>query len=90
MIGASDSVIIWQHILPNIAGPIIVGTTLGVGNAIIIESSLSFLGLGCPTTNTYLGQYVDGFAGDHGFKTLVDDFPWIGNSADCSGSKFYW
>jgi peptide/nickel transport system permease protein len=46
MIGAPDWVIIWQHILPNIAGPIIVGGTLGVGNAIIIESSLSFLGLG--------------------------------------------
>lgn len=60
MIGASDSVIIWQHILPNIAGPIIVGTTLGVGNAIIIESSLSFLGLGVqPPTPTWGNMLMD-------------------------------
>ncbi len=39
---------------PHIIGPIIVGTTLGVGNAIIVESSLSFLGLGVqPPTPTW-------------------------------------
>lgn len=60
MIGAPDWVIIWQHILPNIAGPIIVGTTLGVGNAIIIESSLSFLGLGVqPPTPTWGNMLMD-------------------------------
>ena len=35
-----------RHILPNALAPIIVGATLGVGGAIIAESSLSFLGLG--------------------------------------------
>jgi len=45
-IGASNLRMIARHILPNAVGPIIVGATLGVGNAIIIESSLSFLGLG--------------------------------------------
>lgn len=60
MIGAPDGVIIWQHILPNIAGPIIVGATLGVGNAIIIESSLSFLGLGVqPPTPTWGNMLMD-------------------------------
>ena len=60
MIGAPDRVIIWQHILPNIAGPIIVGATLGVGNAIIIESSLSFLGLGVqPPTPTWGNMLMD-------------------------------
>lgn len=60
MIGAPDWVIIWQHILPNIAGPIIVGATLGVGNAIIIESSLSFLGLGVqPPTPTWGNMLMD-------------------------------
>jgi peptide/nickel transport system permease protein len=60
MIGAPDSVIIWQHILPNIIGPIIVGTTLGVGNAIITESSLSFLGLGVqPPTPTWGNMLMD-------------------------------
>jgi peptide/nickel transport system permease protein len=47
-IGARDSSIILRHILPNVAGPITVAATVGVGAAIIAESSLSFLGLGFP------------------------------------------
>ena len=45
-VGSKDARIILQHILPNALAPIIVGATLGVGGAIIAESSLSFLGLG--------------------------------------------
>jgi len=45
-VGAPDARIIARHILPNALAPIIVGATLGVGGAIIAESSLSFLGLG--------------------------------------------
>src|SRR5574341_573151 len=45
-IGADDRRIIWRHILPNTLAPIIVAATLGVANAIIAESTLSFLGLG--------------------------------------------
>lgn len=44
--GASDLRIIVQHILPNIAGPIIVMATLTVAGAVREEASLSFLGLG--------------------------------------------
>jgi peptide/nickel transport system permease protein len=43
----SDKRILFRHILPNCLGPIIVLATLNVGNSIIIEASLSFLGLGC-------------------------------------------
>lgn len=45
-IDASDSRIIWRHILPNVLSPIIVQVTLGVGSAITMAASLSFLGLG--------------------------------------------
>ena len=45
-LGATDWRILVHHILPNAVGPIVVGATLAVGNAIIVESSLSFLGLG--------------------------------------------
>jgi len=38
--------ILFVHILPNIAAPVIVSAILGVGNAILVESGLSFLGLG--------------------------------------------
>jgi peptide/nickel transport system permease protein len=47
-LGASPARIIWIHILPNVIGPVIVAATLAVGNAIITESTLSFLGLGFP------------------------------------------
>lgn len=47
-IGAKPRRLIWVHILPNVLTPIIVAATLAVGNAIITESTLSFLGLGFP------------------------------------------
>jgi len=45
-IGAADSRIIMKHILPNGLAPILVSATMGIGGAILIESALSFLGLG--------------------------------------------
>ncbi len=47
-IGTRKSRIIFRHILPNILSPIMVSATLGIANAIITESALSFLGLGFP------------------------------------------
>lgn len=45
-IGASPARIMRRHILPNVASPVVVATTLSIGNIILIESALSFLGLG--------------------------------------------
>ncbi len=47
--GAAPRRIILSHVLPNALSPVIVAATLGVANAIIVESSLSFLGLGFPS-----------------------------------------
>lgn len=44
--GARDYRIIIQHVTPNVIAPLLVAITLGVGNAILFESALSFLGLG--------------------------------------------
>jgi peptide/nickel transport system permease protein len=44
--GASDARVLFQHVLPNVASPIIVSATLGLSGAIISESGLSFLGFG--------------------------------------------
>ena len=45
-IGASDQRIMWRHILPNAAAPIIVQATINISYAILAEAGLSFLGLG--------------------------------------------
>ncbi len=48
-IGTKRRRIITRHILPNVLSPILVSATLGIANAIITESALSFLGLGFPS-----------------------------------------
>jgi len=45
-IGASNFRIITRHLIPNAIGPVLVSATLGIAGAILLESSLSFLGLG--------------------------------------------
>ncbi|MET7425454.1 ABC transporter permease [Dactylosporangium sp. NPDC005555] len=45
-IGVRPAGLVWRHVLPNSLGPVLVLATLGTGSAIIIGSSLSFLGLG--------------------------------------------
>jgi peptide/nickel transport system permease protein len=58
--GASHLRILARHVVPNAFGPVIVGTTLGVGNAITTESALSFLGLGVqPPTPTWGNMLMD-------------------------------
>ena len=49
-LGASDVRIIFSHILPNAAAPIIVYATVALGTFIVAEATLSFLGIGLPTT----------------------------------------
>ena len=59
--GASDLRIIFHHLLPNALPPILVAATLGVGNAILIESALSFLGLGVqPPTPSWGNLLTEG------------------------------
>lgn len=47
-LGARPWGIVKTHLLPNILGPVIVAATIGVGNALLAESTLSFLGVGFP------------------------------------------
>ncbi|CCQ60209.1 MAG: ABC transporter permease [Crocosphaera sp.] len=57
-LGANSQRIILIHLLPNVVSLIIVAATLGVGNAIITESTLSFLGLGFPPDVPTWGQML--------------------------------
>ena len=57
-IGASSFRIIWEHVLRNIASPLIVTTTLTLSSIILFESTLSYLGLGIQPPQTSLGVMV--------------------------------
>lgn len=46
VLGARDRTIIATHVVPNVIAPLLVAVTLGIGNAILFEAALSFLGLG--------------------------------------------
>jgi peptide/nickel transport system permease protein len=57
-LGVPQWAIMFRHILPNVFGPIIVAATLAVGEAIITESVLSFLGLGFPPDTPTWGRLL--------------------------------
>jgi peptide/nickel transport system permease protein len=70
-LGARSSRVLWRHALPNALGPTIVSTTLGVGNAILLESGLSFLGLGIQPPRPSWGNMIAGG------RDLIVAAPWV-------------
>ncbi|MCC6792121.1 MAG: ABC transporter permease [Thermomicrobiales bacterium] len=71
VIGSKTLRIAWRHILPNASGPIIVAATLRVAEAIILESTLSFIGLGIQPPQASLGSMLQ-----KGL-TRLQDAPWM-------------
>ena len=60
-LGAGSARVIFRHVLPNAAAPIIVSATLGVGNVLLLEASLSFLGIGiAPPAASWGNMIADG------------------------------
>jgi peptide/nickel transport system permease protein len=70
-IGAPDRRIIFKHILPNVVGPVIVSATLVVATAILLETALSYLGLGVKRPDTSLGLLVSDY------QTAFQSRPWL-------------
>ena len=56
--GLSDRRIMFRHLLPNAMAPVLVNATFGVAGAILIESALSFLGLGVPPPTASWGEML--------------------------------
>jgi peptide/nickel transport system permease protein len=56
--GARDSRIIFRHLLPNAVAPVLVSASFGVASAILIESALSFLGMGVPPPTASWGNIL--------------------------------
>ena len=57
--GVSTAGIIWRHITPNLLGVVVVYMTLTIPQAILVESFLSFLGLGVQEPQTSLGALIN-------------------------------
>ena len=70
-IGLSRSVILFQHIVPNAIGPIIVYTTLTIPSVMLLEAFLSFLGLGIQPPETSWGLLIA-----YGAETM-EEYPWL-------------
>jgi peptide/nickel transport system permease protein len=58
LIGIRPSLILFRHVLPNVVGPVLVIATINLALAIITEATLSFLGLGLPSTQPSLGTLI--------------------------------
>jgi peptide/nickel transport system permease protein len=58
LIGLDPRVILFRHVLPNVMGPVLVIATINLGLAIILEATLSFLGVGLPPTQPSLGTLI--------------------------------
>ncbi|MEM7077471.1 MAG: ABC transporter permease [Pseudomonadota bacterium] len=69
--GAGRAYTLWRHVLPNVAGPVIVYTTLAIPGVILAESFISFLGLGIQEPDTSWGVLVS-----DGAQTL-ESAPWL-------------
>ncbi|MBL0173094.1 MAG: ABC transporter permease [Gemmatimonadaceae bacterium] len=59
-LGVRSNRVLWRHVLPNSLGSTVVAITLGVGNAILLESGLSFLGLGIQPPAPSWGNMIAG------------------------------
>jgi peptide/nickel transport system permease protein len=71
VLGARDRSIIGNHIVPNVIAPLLVAVTLGIGNAILFEAALSFLGLGIQPPTPSWGNML------HNAQEMVQHAPML-------------
>jgi len=70
-LGVADRAIIFRHVMPNTLAPVVVAATLGVGYAIILEASASFLGLGVQPPTASWGTML------YRAQGLMIQAPWV-------------
>jgi peptide/nickel transport system permease protein len=71
-IGCSNGRLLFQHIVPNCLAPYLILATAGLGNAILAEAALSFLGLGTPPPEPSWGTMLSGAAQQYVWRA-----PWM-------------
>jgi peptide/nickel transport system permease protein len=72
VLGCSHRRIMARHILPNVVAPILILASIYIGNAIIVEASLSFLGLGTAPPTPSWGSMLSGQG-----RTYMEQAPWL-------------
>lgn len=72
-IGASSARIMFRHILPSVVSPLVVSATFGIASAILVESSLSFLGLGVAYPTATWGALI----GEARDLSVLERMPWL-------------
>lgn len=70
-LGAGNARIMWKHMLPNVVGSVVVTGTLLISAAILVETALSFLGLGVGGSDWSLGKQVSQY------QTAFNTRPWL-------------
>jgi peptide/nickel transport system permease protein len=70
-VGSSSLSIMVRHVMPNVLSPLIVVSSLGIATAILIEATLSFLGVGVPPPTPTWGSMINGG------KQYLELAPWI-------------
>jgi peptide/nickel transport system permease protein len=73
VLGVGDRGIVIRHLLPNLVGPLTVVATFGIANAILLEASLSFLGLGVQAPQPSLGNMII----EARAPAVLKDAPWF-------------
>jgi len=74
-IGARDTRVLWRHVLPNALSPVIVAATLGIGNVIVLEAALSYLGIGVRPPHASWGNIIQDGADQIGSAWWIALFP---------------
>ena len=72
VIGVTQLRIMFKHVLPNVLGPVLVLATIQIATAILIEATLSFLGVGVSPTSPSLGTFIN-----EGNKQLFSGAWWL-------------
>ena len=79
--GASDARVLGRHVLPSTLSPLIVQCSLGIGSAILIEASLSFLGLGVQPPTPSWGAMIGAV------RNVLTVAPWLSPPSPASPSS---
>jgi peptide/nickel transport system permease protein len=87
-LGATDARIIIRHLIPNAIGPVLVNATLGIAGAILLESSLSFLGLGVQPPTPSWGNILIESKSTLGIAWWITLFPGLAILATILGFNF--